>query len=209
MRRIPYADWDRTEVSDFFGSLDWPFYSVTFRTDAAGAYRFAKENGVSVYLACVYAVMRALNATEAFLYKLRPDAAVRHDFLSPSFTVADGERFKIVSVNWNPAESALAFCRRAQAQTDAQTRLFPSEAQEARDDFAYLSCVPWLDFTSLTNERSLDKNDSVPRVSWGKFTKTPDGRVEMPVSVDVNHRLIDGRHLGQFQSALSEAFAAF
>jgi len=197
---IDIAAWPRRELADFFGSCDYPFYSLCCRHDAEALHRYAGRDGLSFYLCTVWSVVSALNAVDAFHYKLRAEGVYRHDYLSPSFTDGSPDGLlKIVTLDWAPGESMVDFARRARAASDAQTALFPPAASEKRDDLVYLTCLPWLDFTSLDNERSFDKNDSVPRIGWGRLSH--DGT--MPVSVDVNHRLIDGRHIAEFFSALS------
>ena len=52
-----------------------------------------------------------------------------------------------------------------------------------------------------TNERLFDFDDCVPGVTWGKFVER-DGRIELGMSLDVSHRVIDGVHIGQFVCAL-------
>lgn len=202
---IDAVSWPRASLAEFFGRTDYPFYSLTSRVDAGFLYAFAKAEGLSFYGCMIWAVMSALNRTDAFSYKLRQDGVYRHDFLSPSFTAeADGELIKIVNLDWLPGESPAAFALRAKADAAAQSFLLPDDKSEARDDLAYLSCLPWLDFSALTNERAFDKNDSIPRVSWGRLCE--DGT--LAVSVDVNHRLIDGRHIAAFLAALSSFTSA-
>lgn len=209
MRYIDPAQWRRKPVSDFFGGLDFPFYSTAFRTDVTGLYARAKASGVSVYHAVAWASMRALNGVDAFLYKLRGDTIVRHDFLSPSLVepAADGELFKIVHVDWLPGEPMEAFCTRVAELAEKQD-FFIDMVDEARDDLAYLSCLPWLDFTMLTQEMSCRRDDSIPRLTWGKIVPGPDGARGMTCSIQVNHRLVDGRHIGRFAEALQSEFDA-
>ena len=75
------------------------------------------------------------------------------------------------------------------------------------DELIYFSCTPWFDFTALTNEHNFDRDDSVPRLAWGKYYEE-GGRLWVHLSVEVNHRLIDGVHLGQLKQALDEEIAA-
>lgn len=81
------------------------------------------------------------------------------------------------------------------------------EFSEETDRLIYFSCLPWMDITAVTNERDLSspesKNDSVPRITWGKYVRNGD-RMELGISVDVNHRLIDGLHIGQFAQKLEQ-----
>ena len=205
MQYVDPRDWPHYEISEFFAGLDWPFYSVTFRADATALYARAKAGGYSFYFAACYAAAKAAGRVDAFLYKLRQDGVVKHDALAPSFTVpAENDLFRIVTMDVLPGETEAAFAVRARNVAAMQTTLVADMENERRDDLLYLSCLPWLDFTSLTNERSFDKNDSIPRIAWGKLTEH-DGARTMPVSIDVNHRLIDGRHIGQFSEAFQRA----
>lgn len=209
MERLEWSAWKRRELADFFGRLDCPFYSVAFRVDVTRLFAHAKAERLSVYHSVLWASMRAVNAVDAFLYKLRDGGVVRHDFLSPSFVEpTEGDLFKIVNVDWRQAEPLDAFCARVKAKSDAQER-FIDEAAEARDDFVYVSCLPWIDFTALTNETSFDRDDCVPRLTWGRITEGADGRRTMAYSVQANHRVLDGRHIGQFSAALQAELDAF
>lgn len=79
------------------------------------------------------------------------------------------------------------------------------------DDLIYFSCLPWMDVTAVTNERELlapnARDDSIPRICWGKYTLGND-RVYLGISVEVNHRLIDGVHIGRFAEALTRRIQA-
>ncbi len=57
--------------------------------------------------------------------------------------------------------------------------------------------------TALTNEREPNPDDCVPRISWGRW-EDREGRKLLGLSVEVNHRTVDGVHLGQFARALEE-----
>ena len=47
----------------------------------------------------------------------------------------------------------------------------------------------------------MNKNDSVPGISWGKYYNN-DGKVLLPFSVQVNHCFADGIHISQYQEVL-------
>lgn len=202
---IPLAEWERKPICDLFAPTS-PFYAMTFRTDVTHLYERAKRDGLSVYSLCVYVTMQAVNSVPAFLCKLRNgDTVARLPYLSPSFTAPTEEGlFKIVNVEWRPGERAESFCARMQENTAAQTELLPSAEDEARDDFAYLSCVPWLDFMTLTHETPKDCDESAPRLAWGKIVES-EGKRSMSYSVQVNHKLLDGRHIAAFADALQLA----
>ncbi|WP_245632563.1 CatA-like O-acetyltransferase [Edaphobacter aggregans] len=59
------------------------------------------------------------------------------------------------------------------------------------------SVLPWFDFTSISHARNFSREDSAPRITFGKITEA-DGRCTMPLSIHVHHALVDGLHVAQF-----------
>jgi chloramphenicol O-acetyltransferase type A len=49
--------------------------------------------------------------------------------------------------------------------------------------------------------------DSIPRFAWGKFFWEGD-RLEMPLSVDGHHGVIDGVHVGRFYAEMGRYLSA-
>jgi len=78
-----------------------------------------------------------------------------------------------------------------------QNDYFNLKELAGRDDLIYITCIPWISFTHLSHTISLNKNDSVPRISWGKYFME-NNKVLLPFSVQVNHALVDGIHIGRY-----------
>jgi chloramphenicol O-acetyltransferase type A len=64
-------------------------------------------------------------------------------------------------------------------------------------DLIRFSVLPWFDFTSISHARDFSRDDSAPRITFGKISET-DGRCTMPLSIHVHHALADGLHVAQF-----------
>lgn len=191
--------WPRRELFEFFSAASQPFYSVTYRLDVTKLCEFARREGVSFYLALTYLVTSAINSVEAFKYFLADGKLARLTERIPSFTdkKEDSELFHIVTM---PAEgSILDFCRAAKEKSSRQTEFIDMSSEG--DDLLFISSLPWLDITALTNERNFDPDDAVPRIAWGKFVEE-NGRKVLGMSVEVNHRFIDGTHIGKFNDEL-------
>lgn len=206
MREVDMAQWKRRERYEFFKGLSWPFWSVSFPVDVTGLHRWSHENGLSFYYALVYLCTRALEEVEAFHYKDRGEGIVWHDRLVPSFTdLAPGqEDFHIVTLE--AGEDLADFCRRARELSRAQRAFVDDGAWQ--DEMVYFTCLPWMPITALSNERELDPTDSIPRLSWGKYVTDANGRDSLNMTISVNHRLIDGVHVGRFYEALTARLAA-
>nr|WP_291578924.1 CatA-like O-acetyltransferase [Clostridium sp. UBA6640] len=63
--------------------------------------------------------------------------------------------------------------------------------------------MPWISFTHISNEIIMNKEDSIPKISWGKYFKDGD-KVLLPYSIQVNHMLLDGVHVGKFIERLQD-----
>ena len=128
------------------------------------------------------------------------DSVFLLDKRTPSFTYLKkgSEQFQIITC---PCEGSLEeFCRAAKEKSEAQTSFL--ETSSETDDLIYISCLPWFDLTCCTNERQIDQDDAIPRITWGKYIRQENGRETLGLSIEVNHRLVDGVHLGRFYESL-------
>ena len=205
MKMINMATWPRRGMYEYFSGVSNPFYSVTAQLDVTALAAWAKREGLSFYYALVYLCTQAVNQTVAFRYDIREGQVVLLDRREPSFTdlKPGAELFHIVTM---PAgEDIRAFCREARQKSRAQ-EVFLDMAAEA-GPLIYFSCLPWVELTALTNERDFDRDDTVPRIAWGRYVEQ-NGRLKLGLSLEVNHRFIDGLHIGQFVRALEGLIAA-
>ena len=203
-RIVDRAAWPRRERVDFFSPMSPPFFSVTFRQDVTRLYQFTKENRLSFYHSLVYLCTRAVNGVEAFRYALRGEDLVLFDRRNPSFTdlKPGAERFHIVTLPME--EDIRAFCAAARAKSAAQTTFLD---QEDSLDLIYFTCLPWVELTALTNERNFDPDDAVPRIAWGKYAQEGERKV-LHISLELNHRFVDGLHVGRFHQELTKLIEA-
>ena len=66
-----------------------------------------------------------------------------------------------------------------------------------------MSSLPWFSFNSITHPINNNKNElSVPRLTWGKYFESA-GKTLIPLSIEVNHALVDGIHIAKFLDALN------
>lgn len=198
--KIDKETWPRREIFEFFSAISHPFYMVTFTVDVTELYRYAKEKGISFYYALVYLCTKALNRVENFRYAIREGEVHLLDGRIPSFTdmKKGSELFHIVTM---PCEGGIdEFCRAA-AERSRNQEVFINSSCET-DELIYYSCLPWLEMTALTNEGLSDPDDAVPRISWGKYVEE-NGRKRLNISLEVNHRFIDGLHIGRFCEELT------
>lgn len=197
--------WPRREAYTFFSGLSDPFYSVTATLDITALHAYTKRHGISFYYALVWLCTQAINHTTAFRYAIRGGQPVLLGRREPSFTDLHpgAEQFHIVTM---PAGSTLdGFCRDARSKSRAQTEFLSAAAES--DALIYFSSLPWITLTALTNERDFDPDDAIPRIAWGKYRREGEREV-LGLALEVNHRLIDGLHIGRFVQDLQQRIDA-
>lgn len=206
MNKLDMTNWERKEIFDFMSSLSDPFYTVCFNIDVTNLYEYTHNRGMSFYYALVFLATQAIKDIPAFLNDVIDGEIVIRDHRSPSFCDLrkDSEAFYIV--NLALGGDIDDFCKRAREKSLACTTFYPEDAPEG-EAWIYFSCLPWIEMTCITNERDFDPDDTVPRLSWGKYVDR-DGRKILNMSLEINHRFIDGIHIGLFAKSLTDRIAA-
>jgi chloramphenicol O-acetyltransferase type A len=169
--------------------------------------QFVKEKKLPFYYAMIYAAIHGLKDVEAFRYRSRDQQVVLHDKIHASFTdMSPGsDLFKVVIATME--DSLECFAQNAKKKSAAQTQFITEEAA-GRDDVVYITCIPWVSFTHLSHTISLNKDDSVPRISWGKYFPA-DKKIMLPFSVQAHHSFVDGLHMGRYINGLQHYLDSF
>jgi chloramphenicol O-acetyltransferase type A len=176
---------------------------VTSRIDVTRLLTTSKAGGLSPYRACIHAIGAGIHAVPELKMRFRGDDVTAYDSIELSMTVPleDGN-FRYAYVPWQADFAAFdTVCRARIDAARADADLNANSGQ--RDDLAYLSCMPWLDYTSINNALP-GPDDCIPRVSWGKFMDH-GGRWDMAMTIEVHHALVDGRQVGDYFAAVQAA----
>jgi len=70
----------------------------------------------------------------------------------------------------------------------------------------HFTTLPWLHFSSFSHARNWGREDSVPKIAFGRADADATG-LWLPFSVEVHHALMDGLHLGRYVQAMEMAVA--
>jgi chloramphenicol O-acetyltransferase type A len=89
-----------------------------------------------------------------------------------------------------------------QRQEEAMMHHGFNMTQEDETNLIFASCVPWVAFTQVIQPTPIPA-DCNPRIVFGKYIKEGD-KVLMPLHIQCNHALVDGRHVGKFFAAFEE-----
>ena len=202
--QIDMENWVRADQFRLFRTYERPHFAVTQRLSVHRLITDYKPDSVSPYRACLYAIGSGIHGVDELRMRFRQESIVRHDKVELSMTVPKPNGgFAYAYVPFDANFSAFDATASTLIDKAAQGGLAPNTGQ--RDDLAYLSCMPWLDYSSINNALP-HAQDCIPRVSWGKFVEDPDGIWRMSMTLEVHHALVDGEHVGAYfgkvQSAL-------
>lgn len=202
-RLVDLATWPRAEQFHFFRSYQQPHYATTARLDVTRLMA-RKADGVPVYRGCLYAIGAGIHAVPELCMRFRDGTVVAHDMITLSMTVpTDAGSFGYGYVPFVADFATFDAQARALIAEVAAGAVLAANSGE-RDDLAYLSCMPWLDYTSINNALP-GPDDCIPRVTWGKIVPRDD-RYEMAMTLEVHHALVDGAQIGAYFAAVQAAF---
>lgn len=201
---IDIENWERKEYYNFFGMMDNPFLGVTAKADFYQCYIQAKEDGESFMLYSLHKILRAVNAIPEFRYRIEDENVVIYDTISASSTIGrENGSFGFGYFNYYEDRKDFVSEAKKEVKRIKESSGLCLGKEEARMDLIYYSPLPWIDFTDISHAGNLAKGQSIPRITTGKLTETGN-KLEMSVSVELNHGLADGYHVAQFFRLLNE-----
>jgi chloramphenicol O-acetyltransferase type A len=203
-RKIRIDQWERKDLFRFFKDFDEPYYGISTDLECTAAYAFAKAKGISFFLYYLYLVLKAVNRTEAFKYRIEGEDLFCYEKIDGSATIdrPDGT----FGFSYMPYKEDLEeFLDRAVREVErvrAERRLISNDFGQ---NIIHFSAIPWIRFTSVSHPRHYGLRDSIPKITLGQYYHEGD-RMMIPVSIHVHHALADGLHVGQFTASLQSLF---
>ena len=197
MKYIPFEDSHRKAHFEFFSNMASPHFSISANVEINAFLKTLKTHKLPFNISVVYAISRTANHLERFKQRVRTNGIIEHAVIHPSYSIPTkaSSVFSFCTVNYLDHYDQFkddAQKREAYMQTD------PSFKDEAgRDDYIFLSAIPWIHFTGFNHAMHIPAKDSVPRIVWGKY-KELNGKIQLPISVQAHHAVIDGKDIGQF-----------
>jgi len=197
---IDEKTWSRAIHCAIFRNYIEPNFCVTFEVDVTNFYKKIKAQNLSFTLSMVYAVCKCANDIENFRYRFLDDKIVLFDKIDTAFTLLDKntELFKVVNVPF--VENLQDYVKLAKKISDAQKEYFTAPLG---NDIFQCSPMNFLTYTHISHTISGKKDISTPIFDWGKFREV-EGKLFMPLSVQVHHSFVDGVHIGKFSERLKK-----
>jgi len=193
--KINLEEWERRASFHFFKNFTEPYHGTCLRVDCTATYRYAKQHHLSVFLSLLHRSLVAAHQVENFKTRIVEGSVWRYEHIHGGSAVGrTNGTIGLGHYQFHPGINE--FVRDASIELERVRQRDDLEHYPEANLIRY-SVLPWFDFTSISHARDLSREDSAPRITFGKITEA-DGRCTMPVSIHVHHALVDGLHVAQF-----------
>jgi len=185
-----------------FDGMDSAVVNITFTMTLPDFRPWCKASSLPPFHVMLRAVLRSVLAIDNFRYRVWQDEVIRIDRLIPSFTVVNQHNdLNFAQFDWHDSlQDFVAASVAARGEAASMTALNMSHRFAApRDslDQVFITCIPWLDFTSIQHPVASSSTPDIPSLAWGRLRSAPDGTLVLPFSVQAHHGFVDGFHIYQ------------
>ena len=200
MEIINIESWNRKEHFEFFSRMASPYFGITTEVDCTIAYDNAKENGNSFFAHYLHKSMIAVNSVEELRLRIVDNKVALFEKINAGATVgrADGT-FGFIFVNFSDDFETFNKELQNEIQTVLNSTGLRLNDDDIKKDLIRHSTIPWTSFTGLLHPTNFDRTESVPKITFGKFS-IREGKKYLPVSIEAHHGLVDGFHLVKYLS---------
>lgn len=186
--------WNRKSTFEFFNKMSYPYLTISAKVDISKAFNYAKKSNVSLYGTISWLILKAMNQIEEFKYRYEANNLQLYKEIGASFSVLK-------------EDNALNFSRFTCYNNDyteflEEFNLNKKNAEKGIEihntekNIIYLTCLPLIEITQMTNPMDLHRKDSIPRIGWGKVLNEKS-KSYITLNIQVHHGLIDGYHVGK------------
>lgn len=200
---INLKEWHRGSLFQFYIHKMRIVMSLTVDVNVTNLKAYSKEKGLDFYPLMVWVVSKIVNAHDEFKYSWDAEGhLIKWDFVSPSYTDfhADDENFTKMVTEYS--DDLFEFYGRMAAD-----RKRHKDERAVLDNqppnFFDVSCIPWVKYSHFDVHVFDEGKFLAPVVTWGKY-EPKEGKLIMPLTMNIHHAVADGFHLSRFFNEVQE-----
>jgi len=189
-----------------FGGYDLPVLNVTAECRSRDFVAPAKALGLPPFALLLYALAKASLEVENFRYRLQDGDVQVVTRLTASYTLLDrNENLNFSNVPFDADWRVFLERYLAEREVARHSSLLEAAPLPNRD-FIFVTCLPWLRFTSIQHPIARLGDTSIPSFAAGRFERSA-GEVTFPLSVQAHHGLVDGLHIHRLMACVEGELA--
>ncbi|MGW8566522.1 type A chloramphenicol O-acetyltransferase [Isoptericola sp. NPDC055881] len=205
---VDLSTWPRRQHFEHYLQASPCTYAMTVELDVTAFAAALRRSSRKTYVAQVWALATVVNRHDEFRMCLDDDGAPAvWPMVHPAFTVLNPDRETFACV-WTPYDPDFGTFHAAAAPLLAEhsraTDFFPQGAPPAAS--FDVSSLPWASFTGFTLHIRDAWRHLAPIFTLGRYVER-DGRVLLPLAVQVHHAVADGFHTARLVNELQELLA--
>lgn len=200
MRKIDLENYPRRALFEAFKDREIPVFSVTSLVDITNFKDFIDEHRRRFFVPLSFLISRAVNRVPELRHRLIDGELFEFERVDPGFTVLlDDKTFSFCDAR---------HCERFEDyEIHAEDRIrsvreSPDRGTGEKHHMFFITNLPWFSFTAISHPYSKEYA-SIPVIAIGKY-QARDGRLVIPIGVQVHHGLVDGIHVGEFYGHLAD-----
>lgn len=200
---VDLNEWRRGSLFQFYIDKMRIVMSLTVDVDVTNLKAYSKVHHLDFYPLMVWVVSKIINAHDEFKYGWDADGnLIKWDFVSPSYTDFHTEDENFTKMVTEHSEDLLVFYGRM--TTDRERHKNDRAVLEDQPkNFFDVSCLPWVRYAHFDVHVFDEGKFLAPVVTWGKY-ESKDGKLIMPLTMNIHHAVADGFHLSRFFNEVQE-----
>ncbi|MEA5060001.1 Chloramphenicol acetyltransferase [bioreactor metagenome] len=202
--RINMDTWHRKTTFQQFSAGTPCTYSITVNLDITKLLLEMKKRNLKIFPTFLYGIATVVNRHSEFRMDFDEHGNVGfYDYASPCYTVfhSETETFTNVWTAYDPEFSS--FYHNYEEDMETYQDDIHNSKPVATESLFHVSCIPWASFTGFNLNLEKGYTYLSPILTLGKYF-AENGRMLLPLAVQVHHAVCDGFHTARFVNELQE-----
>ena len=201
---VDLSRWARKEHFEVFQSFAECTINQTVLIDITALRKHIKKVGWKFYPTIIFLLSKIMNRHPEFRMAVKDNELVIWNEIHPNYTIFHNETETFSSL-WSHYDGDIQHFQKTYSEDMARygdnLAYWPKE--ESRENIFFISGIPWVSFTSFSVSVANMKNFFARMFTLGKYYEQ-EGRVLLPLAVQVHHSVCDGFHVARFFNELQE-----
>lgn len=200
--KVDLNRWVRKEHFEHYRHQVQCTFSLTTEIDITHLLSITKERKYRFYAVMIYQITKTVNQIAEFRMGLKGGELILWDCLQPSYTIFNTEKETFSGI-WTEYHSE--FPRFMENYLKDETLYKNSTAFSPKpnlpENYLNISSLPWAGFTGFNLNIPNVKDYFHPIFTIGKYIEK-EGKVFLPLAIQVHHAVCDGFHVCKFINLL-------
>lgn len=201
---VDLSRWARKEHFEVFQTFAQSTINQTVLLDITALLKHIKEVGWKFYPTIIFLLSKVVNRHTEFRMAIKDNELVIWNEVHPSYTIFHNETETFSSL-WSHYDGNIHHFQHVYAEDIARygNNLSYWPKGESPENIFFVSAIPWVSFTSFNINVANMQNFFSPMFTIGKYYNQ-DGKIVLPLAVQVHHSVCDGFHAARLINELQE-----